>query len=261
MLVYQDSFHGEKRFTEEDFVSLLLPLISEQGVRTVTEKELSKKLYPYKKRYEYKNIFQDVTSNVGQSVNIYDGIYREQFDKGNIFRRDFSLQMHLLYTDPVDFSCYLDKLSEKEFALFQKMVLEIVRAMLIEKMFHHQVEIYAFNPNKKYILYRGKYQEHPVAFSLLSDGKVVDKSYGNHSNMFVDSPYSSNEKVLLEDETMLHVQLKNARYAIMQGSSDKTLTRMVVYTRYMEEPTLENLCLKAQEEYRSDELVRHLYLK
>ena len=53
MLVYQDSFHGEKKFTEEDFVSLLLPLISEQGVRTVTEKELSKKLYPYKKRYEY----------------------------------------------------------------------------------------------------------------------------------------------------------------------------------------------------------------
>ena len=169
--------------------------------------------------------------------------------------------MHLLYSDPVDFSCYLDKLSEKEFALFQKMVLEIVRAMRIEKMFHHQVEIYAFNPNKKYFLYRGKYQEHPVAFSLLSDGKVVDKSYGNHSNMFVDSPYSSDEKVLLEDETMLHVQLKNARYAIMQGSSDETLTRMVVYTRNMEEPTLENLCLKAQEEYRSDELVRHLYLK
>lgn len=122
--------------SEEKFVKLFLSLLCKNGIFRINEAMISKKLYDYSKRKEYKELFQNITS-LKDSINITNGIKYE---------RDFANKILTTPTNPPQLILLYDAATEitdlkAEMGLCDEALLQMMRMVdeitLLKKVESH----------------------------------------------------------------------------------------------------------------------------
>lgn len=171
----------EQRFTEDNFVRLLLSYLTKNGVYQVRESDLKRKLYYYYKNPEFQELFQDICKARGTlnpEVDISDGLYHEKYFGGNIvWGSNHSDKLNLVYPFDVDLSSCEKKLSKTGLELMKRLVLELTLKNVIESRSTKELHIYGTDPNQVYSLTYGTYLGKDAELELLSDGIVQYKKF------------------------------------------------------------------------------------
>ena len=266
----------ERRFTEEDFVRLLIFYLTQNGVYQVRESDLKRKLYYYYINPQFQELFQDICKARGTSnpeVDISDGLNHEKYFGGNIvWSSYYSDKLCLVTPCNIDLSSYERKLSENGFELMKRLVLELALRENIESHSIKKLHIYGTDPNQSYCLTFGVYLEKNASLELVSDGIVQYKKFldqKTYGRCFFDSPCSDHEKVQMENALMAEVLLKNASYALVRGIFDEQIQYANVYTNLVSETKLRQIQKIANTSFKKDEylalrgepFVRRLTLK
>ena len=247
----------EKRFTEDNFVRLLLSYLTRNGVYQVRESDLQRKLYYYP---EFQELFQDICQAKGtlySEVDISDGLYHEKYFGGNI---DWSFnhadKLNLMYPFDLDLSACEKKLSKNGLELMKRLAWELALSNNIESRSTKELHIYGADPNQAYFLTYSKLLGKDAGLELLSDGDVQYKNFLDQQTFgtrFFDSPFSFQEKIQMENALMAMVFLKNASYAIVRGMYDGRIQYANVYTKLVSEPELRHMQKIANTSFHQDE--------
>lgn len=238
---------SDKPFTEHDFVATLFPLLCQNGIYKIQEQELEEKLFPYYKKKEFKELFQEIVPAKGiinlERVNLYEGLYQEKYFGGNVwFEQIHSDLLHLAYDKETDFSYYEEGLSEEGKAKMRQMARELAKTYQAEQKSKNRLQIFNADPNRLYLLVHGKRLGNVVGFDLLTDGEIETIEYPEtREHYFYISPLDPNVAVQLKDNHVAHVTIRNATYTIQRGFSKQDLRYGLVNTNCLEEDTLTKL--------------------
>ena len=234
--VYLEMFKN-KNFTEQDFVSFLLPLLCKNGAHKINEDELIKKLYYYYANPRFRELFTDICPSRGtldKEVDIHNGLYREKYFSGCIIWDSMNSNvLHLHYDRNIDLSKYESMLSENGIMLMHEMAQDLATRNKTESYSRHKMVIYGCDPNKEYTLVRGQHGTNTLSWELLTDGNIKTITYPNPEELkhcFFDSPLSPNYKVQLGQNVITSACLENASYAVMQGLCDREIKYLEVFT-------------------------------
>lgn len=242
----------EKEFEEHDFVAILLPLLFQNGIYKIKEKELEKKLYFYYQKPEFKELFRNIfpTKNFDEkSINLSDGFYREKYFGCNvIFEQCHSDILHLNYDIDHDFSFYEQLLSSSAKTKIRQLAQELGIRNNIEKNSKVKLNIYGVNPNNKYLLVSGEYYFKPVEFELITDGTVssVEPGIGNE-DYFYKSPLNEDSLIQIKKPKVVYLSLENATYTIIRGKSANNVCYCDVNTEILDTDKLKKISEIANE--------------
>lgn len=250
----------DKKFTEYDFVSTLLPLLFQNGVYQIDERELEEKLFYYYKNPNFRELFQDICiENLPshKSVCLYDGFYREKyFGNGIRFDQLHSDILTLAYPENTSLSLQEQALSEDGKLKMKQMAHELAIRYKIEQNSKLKLRIFGVNPNCHYQLVHGKHHSSLLSFELITDGDILTINHQDTRGIehyYYESPVSPNEAVQLEDNKAIYVSLKNATYAIMQGLCDGKIRYCNVNTQILDEKKLKEIANFANQKYEKNE--------
>lgn len=272
---YLEMFHNPK-FTEHDFVAILLPLLCKNGVYQISEQQLAKKLYYYYKNNSYKELFQEIVLTKGSldnQVDIHEGLFREKFFSGSIFWDSMRGEpLNLRYDPNIDLSYYEQNLSDDGKIKIRKIAEELSIRKKIEQQSKQPLYIYGVNPNQTYTLVHGKSLIDLLSFELITDGDISFMQYSETNgdgHCHYESPMYPNEYRTLKDNKVANIVLKNASFAIKQGLCNDEIRYSVVNTEIIDPEILEKIMNIANKKYDSDDFalteqkpyVRKLVLK
>lgn len=248
----------ERQFTEHDFVATLLALLCQNGVTTLNEKELEKKLFCYYKNSEFSELFQDIVPKKGtidMEVNLYEGLYQEKFFTSNVmFEQRNSDDLYLAYKKDIDLSRYMCTLSEDGKLKLRQLANELAIRYKIERSSQHKLNIYAYNPNCHYLLVNGKKDRSKLSFELITDGEIEFIEYNKgKEDVFYENPYKMDSATRLTDNEVVYLILRDASYAIKQGLYNGEIRYCNVNTEILDEEKLKQISDIANREYTSDE--------
>lgn len=254
--LFQDS-----KFTEHDFVVILLSLLCKNGINKINEQVLAKKLYYYYKNDNFRELFQDIILMNGgvldNQVDIHEGLYEEKFFSGNIYWNSMhSDLLNLRYNLNCDLSYYEKNLSEDGKLKIRKMAEELSMRKKVEQQSKKPLYIYGVNPNQIYTLVHGKSLSYLLSFELITDGDISLVQY-NETNgdgqYHYESPMYPNEYRILKDNKVAYVNLKNASFAIKQGLCDDEICYSIANTELIEPEALEKVMNIANTKYNNDD--------
>lgn len=236
----------KKPFTEWNFVALLLPLLCQNGVFQVEERELEEKLFSYYKNKDFKELFQEIVPTRGADrVNLYSGLYTEKYIGGNLwFEQMHSNILNLTYDRDMDLSSYEQYLSEDGKLKIRQMALELAKRYKAEQNSKVKLNIFGVDPNCSYSLVCGKHVGRLLSFELITDGDISSINYEDtkgREHVAYDSPLNPNEAVPLKDNTVLRVTLENATYAIKQGLCNGKIRYCNVNTQILDDEKLKEI--------------------
>lgn len=226
-------------FTENDFVSMLLPLLKENGVVRVNEFELERKLYYYYLKEEYRELFQDIVpSRVATAsdklLNINNGLLNYK-TFGGVVWTDFHPE-NLILCGNIDSSIYSKYLTADGVSKMKQMARELGIRNRIEEGSMKPLNIYGTDPNRLYHLCTGNYYTSLYGWDLITDGAVkslqVDRNPNSH--LQYESPRKGNFEVCLKNAVSTTVEIENASYVVMQGFENDTVRRLKVYTNILD---------------------------
>ncbi len=245
---------AEIKFTENDFVALLLPLLCQNGIYKINERELEERLYYYYKNQDFKELFQDIVPKRGithHELNLYDGLYREKYFSGSIwFEQMHSNILNLRYRPDEDLSRYEEGLSEDGKSKIRQIATELSKRYKAEQNSKVKLRIFGVEPNGSYSLVHGKHHSKWASSELITDGDISKIDYPDtNEHYFYASPINPNEAIQLKDNRVAHVTLVNATYAIEQGVCDGKVRHSIVNTELLEEDQLEEIVNIASQTY------------
>lgn len=248
----------EKTLKEESFVKLFLTLLCKNGIFKITEDEVSKKLYCYRKKKEYKELFQDITSST-DFVNITEGIRNEVYFANNILVTNTTPPgLILLYDAAIETESLKEefKIGDNTLSLMEKMASEIAMMKKVERHSKALMNIFNNNPNKEYTLTSGKYHSKVLTWDLITDGVVQEIRPLNlkvHENWFSKEPGSkiSNCVKLIKLQGK-SVTIENASYAVLQGKVNEKVKEIELHTEQMDMNYLKSIREIAQQVYNEE---------
>ena len=225
---YLDMFY-ESTLTENEFVRLLLPYLCKQGIRTIREDELAKKLFPYYKNEKYKPLFSDlIKDRYEDKVNIANGIYSEKYFSGNImWTSNNPDSLRLLYGKDFDTSSYEKGIDSRLIELLSNIANDLGARNKIETGI---LNVYGYNPNKRYNLIAaesfGTYQS-----ELITDGEIKKEqsSIILPDTMYMDPTESSSYRTYKTGISRT-VSIKNSSFVAIQGIYNEEIQRIAVFT-------------------------------
>lgn len=258
---YLENF-SDKRFKEYHFVALLLPLLFQNGVYKIDERELERKLFYYYKNPNFRELFQDIVIEdlpSYKSVCLYDGFYQEKyFENGIWFDQMNSDILNLAYNKDIDLSLYEQYLSEDGRLKIRQIAQELSKRYKAEQRSTIKLSIYGINPNCHYQLVHGVHHNSLLSFELITDGDIQTINYQDNKGFehcFYDSPFDPDEAVQLEDNKVVYIGLQNATYAIKQGLCDGKIRYCNVNTQLLDKTQLERVVDIANQKYNEAEYV------
>lgn len=230
-------------FTEHEFVATILPLLYNNGVHEIDENELAKKLYYYYINNNYKELFQDIAltrGTIDHKVDIYDGLFREKYFSGCIFWDTMCGQpLNLRYDPNTDLSIYEQNLSDDGKLKIRKMADELSIRIRLEQQSKNPLYIYGVNPNQTYTLVCDKRYSDISSFELITDGDISTIEYSKTEEN--ENPMNPNSYGTLKDNTVAHVDLKNASFAIKQELCNDEIRYSIVDTEIIEPDSLKKV--------------------
>ena len=165
-------------FTENDFVSMLIPLLRKNGIVRLNETELKKKLYYYYLKEEYKELFQDIVpfQEKGASdrmLNIENGLdHYKTFGGSVIWDSMHPESLILTKGEDLNLSFYRRYLTEDGIKRIYQMAQEFGIRYKAEYYSKKPFNIYGDNPNHFYHLCIGKYHNDEYSWQLITDGDI-----------------------------------------------------------------------------------------
>jgi len=236
-------------FTENDFVSMLIPLLRENGVIRLNETELKKKLYYYYLKDEYKELFQDIVpfQERGASdrmLNIENGLnHYKIFGSSAIWDSMHPEDLLLMKERKLDLSFYRQYLTEEGIHKLYQMAREFGVRYQAEFYSKKPFNIYADDPNHFYHLCTGKYHNNEYSWQLITDGDIkkinVEKFPQGH--FYYEDPTMPNSEIQLKDAISASVEIENANYVLMQGSENENVRRLKAYTNLIDLESLDRI--------------------
>lgn len=236
-------------FTENDFVSMLIPLLRENGITRLNETELKKKLYYYYLKEEYKELFQDIVpfQEKGASdrmLNIENGLYHYKTFGGSVIW-DSMRPENLILTKEGDLnlSFYRQYLTEDGIKRIYQMAQEFGIRYKAEYYSKKPFNIYADDPNHFYYLCTGKYHNNEYSWQLITDGdiKKIEVEQYPQGHFYYEDPTRPNSEIQLKEATSACVEIENANYVLMQGSENENVRRLKAYTNLIALDPLEQI--------------------
>jgi hypothetical protein len=229
-------------FTENDFVSILMPLLRENGIVRVNETELKKKLYYYYLKKEYKELFQDIVpfqekSASDRMLNIESGLrHYKTFGSGIVWDSMSPENLILTNQKTLDLSFYRQYLSEEGIKKFYQMAKEFGIRYKAENIAQKPFNIYGDNPNHVYSLCTGKYYNSEYGWQLITDGNIknIKVEQFPQGHFYYEDPTSSKSEIQLKDVTSTSVEIGNANYVLMQGTENANVKRLKAYTNLVD---------------------------
>lgn len=236
-------------FTENDFVSMLIPLLRENGIVKLNETELKKKLYYYYLKEEYKELFQDIVpfQEKGASdrmLNIENGLcHYKTFGGSVIWDSMHSENLILTKKEDLDLSFYRQYLTEDAIKKIYQMAKEFGIRYKAEYYSKKPLNIYGDNPNHFYHLCTGKYHNNEYSWQLITDGdiKKIEIEQYPQGHFYYENPNSPNSEIQLKNATSTSVEIENANYVLMQGSENEQIRRLKAYTNLIALDLLEQI--------------------
>ncbi len=229
-------------FTENNFVSMLIPLLRENGIVKLNETELKKKLYYYYLKEEYKELFQDIVpfQEKGASdrmLNIENGLYNYKTFGGSVTWDVLKPENLILTKDGnLDLSFYRKYLTEDGIKRIYQMAQEFGIRYKAEYYSKKPFNIYADNPNHFYHLCTGKYHNNEYSWQLITDGdiKKIEVEQYPQGHFYYEDPTRPNSEIQLKDAISASVEIENANYVLMQGSKNENVKRLKAYTNLID---------------------------
>lgn len=250
---YFEMFY-EKKFTEYDFLGTLLRLLSQEGVMKINEFELERKLFPYYRSQEYRELFQDVScsrEDFGEKLDLNNAFYREKYFGSSVWYTTCNSVELYLIVDAIEDLPYFEKsLSDDGKRKIRKLAYELGVQYAAEKSATMPLYIYKSNPNRNYFLPSGEYGRSHYSFEMLTDGEILGLEQIDTRNMehiFYPSSYSINERVQLTNLKEICFEIKNASFALKKGLCNHKLCYSVLNTQMMDKNTLLKLVLLAND--------------
>ncbi len=223
----------ESTLTENEFVSLLLSYLRQKGIRTITEEELSKKLFPYYLNEKYRILFTDIAkARDGDKVDIGDGMYSEKYFSDNImWTIDNPTTLYLLYRSDYNILEY-----EK---IFRPEIVRLLDEVADEFGVRNKVEssrfnIYGYDPNKNYSIFEAK-NSVIYGLELITDGDIQTMSDSKiEPHILYADPSGFSEYRTYKEGILRDVTIENASYAITQGTHKGEIKKVEVFTKIVE---------------------------
>lgn len=240
-------------FTENDFVSMFIPLLRENGITRLNETELKKKLYYYYLKEEYKELFQDIVpfQKRGASdrmLNIENGLCHYKTFGGSIIWDSMHPENLILIKEKVldlsfDESYYESRLTQEGIQKIYQMAQEFGIRYNVELYSKKPFNIYADNPNHFYHICTGKYYNNEYSWQLITDGdiKEIEIKKFPQGHLYYEDPTSPNYEIQLKDATSASVEIENANYVLMQGSENENVRRLKAYTNLIDLDSLKQI--------------------
>lgn len=236
-------------FTENDFVSMLIPLLRENGIVRLNETELKKKLYYYYLKEEYKELFQDIVpfQEKGASdrmLNIENGLYHYKTFGGSAVWCSMNPENLILTAERnLDLSFYKQYLTEDGIKRIFQMAQEFGIRYKVELCSKKPFNIYADNPNHFYYLCTGKYHSNEYSWQLITDGdiKKIEVEQYPQGHFYYENPIRPNSEIQLKEATSACVEIENANYVLMQGSENENVRRLKAYTNLIALDSLDQI--------------------
>lgn len=236
-------------FTENDFVSMLIPLLRENGITRLNETELKKKLYYYYLKEEYKELFQDIVpfQEKGASdrmLNIENGLYYYKTLGGGVIWDSMHPENLILIKEGIlNLSFYRQYLTEDGIKRIYQMAQEFGIRYKAEYYSKKPFNIYGDNPNHSYHLCTGKYHNNEYSWNLITDGdiKKIEVEQFPQGHFYYEDPTRPNSEIQLNEAISACVEIEKANYVLMQGSENENVRRLKAYTNLMDLDPLEQI--------------------
>ncbi len=157
--------------------------------------------------------------------------------------------LHLNYAIDKDISDHEQKLSEDGKKRIREIAEELSTQSIIEQQSNCPLYIYGFNPNKAYTLIHGKRSADLLSFELITDGDISSISYKKDDKNYYEDTNYPNRYVVLKDNDVANLKLKNASYSIKQGLCNDKICYSIVNTKITNLETLEQIMNIANNRY------------
>ena len=160
-------------------------------------------------------------------------------------------KIYLNYPSGMKLHRFRRDLSKDGLNKIQQMALDFAIRYRYEITSPNQMDIYGGNPeNEYYYLGAGKNGNDQVRWDLITDGEIKNiQKQINQGNFFFENPNDSESKLLLSNNTIKALYLKNAKYAILQGYMNDKIKRIKVYTELLDKYSLKQIQTIANTEY------------
>lgn len=246
-----------RKFDTSEFIKTFLPLLQESGVGEFNLDELSKKLYYYYKTSQFKEIFEELSINdYEEKLNITEVVEQEKNLAQNLWYEDSKPEkIYLNYPSYMPLNVWKSNLSRDGLNKLTKIACDFSTRYKIEITSISPLNIYSLNPNKKfYYLGSGISNRKEIRWDLITDGDIKNiKIQNNNGNFFFENPEEIENKLLLKNNTIKALYLKNAKYAIIQGFINNEIKKIKVYTELLDKYTLEQIKNLGNTIYKTDE--------
>jgi hypothetical protein len=238
--------------TENEFIRLLLPYMCKKGINKITEEELSKKLFPYYLDERYKALFVDIAKvRYGNQVDIANGMYSEKFFSGNIMWISNNPDLlHLIYEHDYDTSECEKDINPEIIKLLTSVADELA---IRDKVETSKLNIYGYDPNTNYTILEAKYYG-VYGLELITDGNIqtiFDYTFEPH--IFYPDPSGNSEARIYKEGIFKDITIENASYAIMQGTYDRQIKKIEIFTKLLELEKLKKISEIANEIHTDEE--------
>ncbi len=241
--------NAHRIFTENDFISMFIPLLCENGITRLNETELKKKLYYYYLKEEYKELFQDIVpfQERGASdrmLNIENGLYHYKTFGGSVIWDSMHPEdLWLRKERKLDLSFYRQYLTEEGIQKLYQMAQEFGVRYQAEFYSKKPFNIYANDPNHFYYLCVGKYYNNEYSWQLITDGNIkkIEVEQFPQGHFYYEDPTRPNSEIQLKDATSATVEIENASYVLMQGSENENIRRLKAYTNLIDLELLDQI--------------------
>ena len=248
-----------RKFDISEFIKTFLPLLQESGVGEFNLDELSKKLYYYYKTSQFKEIFEELSINdYEEKLNITEVVEQEKNLAQNLWYEDSKPEkIYLNYPSYMPLNVWKSNLSRDGLNKLTKIACDFSTRYKIEITSICPLNIYSLNPNKKfYYLGSGIYNNQKIRWDLITDGDVKNiQMQKNKGNFFFENPEKNATKILLKNNTIKALYLKNAKYALLQGIINDEIKKVKVYTEILDKYTLEQIKNIGNTVYDEDNLI------
>lgn len=238
-----------RKFTENDFISMFIPLLRKNGIIRIDENELKKKLYCYYLKKEYKELFQDIVPHrddliTDRMLNIDNGmLHFKNFSGMVVWDMMMSDKLFLAQYYDFDFSIYEKYLTKDGVQKINQMAQEFGIRKKIEENCRKPLNFYANNPNGVYHLSAGNNYKDEVSWELVTDGNIKEMEINENPSQYIqyDSPIRANTLISLTNSILSKVKIEDASYVLMQGIENDNIKRLKAYTNLIDSNKLRQI--------------------